>query len=367
MSSELSRIVGIAVLCTAVAAELPSSRSSQGGPATSSYRAEGQLQHALRSDEGSEDLNGRLFKIYGTGRSDIWTVAWNEFKDSPLPGSGCRFVRILVVRAAAEHPHRPRCPFALFGGSGRDRPRRLRHSGRGASCTADRGVLRQTLHQTRSVRHGGLRRVGRREHARLALGDDRAQRYRGPCGIHRVSRRREHQSRPCRRPPGGSCRLTLSSRSERVRGRESGREPGTLCRKRRSDTAELVEGARQRPPSEALLPWSFEPDIALGDAEAGLGNRRWGTARLPSGCGKAIRGTGQCGFDLRKSLRARSVGWRTAWSTSSIHSRSTCQASLPHPARDDPDASACKRLNMCAVPPPRRPRAGASTSSHGAR
>jgi len=50
----------------------------------------GQATAAFRSSPGADadDLGERLFTISGNGRSDYWSVAWSEYTDHPVLGSG---------------------------------------------------------------------------------------------------------------------------------------------------------------------------------------------------------------------------------------------------------------------------------------
>jgi O-Antigen ligase len=220
---------------------------------------------------GDIDLNERLFSISGNGRSEQLHVAWEAGRERPLLGNGAgsyeyiwyeRRPDLLVVRDAHSlymetFTELGVVGVALLGGalvllvvpSVRARRLRFAATGLGAFCAWAAAASFDWHWEMVGVTLTGL----------LA----------GAAGLVAAERGE-------RRPLGGRARVMLGSVGVLLSvlavwslvGNQAlfaGRE--ALARK---DWTAAKDDARR---ARTLLPWSYEPDLVLGDAEAGGGDR----------------------------------------------------------------------------------------------
>ena len=220
---------------------------------------------------GTADLNSRLFQFYGTGRAEIFPVAWREFKKSPVVGQGSgsfeyawyqerpttRVVRdthslyletlaelgvigLVVLLAALLVPvvagvRSRRSPFVAFGIAAY-----LTWAiSAGLDWHWEMTALTMTAFLAGAV---GLVALARTEATRVR-------------GTHRVV------------ALTASIALSVFAVVSLVGNQALFAGRADLGRR---DWTQARDDARR---AQALIFWSAEPDLVLGDAEAGLGNR----------------------------------------------------------------------------------------------
>jgi O-antigen ligase len=81
------RLAYAAVLVVILVVALGAGFAKYGGPATIARKAYHSFETKPRTSP-QKNLNQRLFSLAGSGRSDLWRVAWEDIKAHPLLGSG---------------------------------------------------------------------------------------------------------------------------------------------------------------------------------------------------------------------------------------------------------------------------------------
>jgi O-antigen ligase len=84
ISARTTRVLG-RVVALAAAVALTATIVAAGGPRAGIARLEAEFKTL---PAGAPDLNSRLFTVYGQGRSEIWPVAWHQFRAAPVVGEG---------------------------------------------------------------------------------------------------------------------------------------------------------------------------------------------------------------------------------------------------------------------------------------
>lgn len=273
-----SRSVQRSVIATLVVVALLFTGSAivaVGGPSRGVDRLLDQFDTPPRRDD--RDLNTRLFSLYGTGRAELWRVALGEFEDAPIAGIGAgtfeyswyeKRPTTRTVRDAHSLYLETLTEIGLVGLAlivvtllvplaAAVNARRSRYVAPAAAA--------YVVWLTASALDWHWEMVGLTSTALLT----------GSVGLLAAERR----SRRGTLLPGTRIALigvtgtlsflavwSLVGNQALFAGREA------LARK---DWAEAREHARR---AQALLVWSHEPDLVLGDAAAGLGDRE-GTLR----------------------------------------------------------------------------------------
>ena len=249
-----------------------------GGPSES-------LSHLRRSFDthpaGNDiDLNSRLFNVYGTGRGEIWKVAWHDFREAPVVGEGAgtfeyswyenrqssRVVRdahSLYLEASGELGVVGLGLLAtmlLLPVAGAIRARRSRF----VPC----GLAAYTAWAAASAVDWHWEMVGLTLTGLLAGSVGLLAAERGPAarlrGIPHVV------------ALGGAVALSVAAVWSLVGNQALFAGQEALARK---DWAAAAHDGRR---ARALLFWSYEPDLVVGDAEAGLGDREGALASYRS-------------------------------------------------------------------------------------
>jgi O-antigen ligase len=78
----LADVVAVCIVATSVVVAIV----AVGGPRRGITRVKHEFDTLPTG--GTADLNSRLFQIYGSGRAEVWPLAWREFKKAPLNGQG---------------------------------------------------------------------------------------------------------------------------------------------------------------------------------------------------------------------------------------------------------------------------------------
>ena len=272
------------------------------------------VRSGLQRDQ-SEDLDDRLFSLSGNGRVDLWRVGWNVAVGASRHRVRRRKLPAPLARATSLDGAGPGRTQLLPGDARRARAGRAGARARPLRIPA-RPRRQEPAPAARSDRCGRSRRVPRSGGDRLGLGvpDSHARRAR----LRRGHRRRADRpgvgsSRPSG-ASGSSSRRSPSCRSSRSR-------PSAIVRKRRrprrspiATSSKAVGRSRRR--AERLAPWSVEPVVLLGRAQAGAGDRGvgardvqtrcFGRARVLAGVARAGgREQGCCNVRPHSGVRAR--------------------------------------------------------------
>jgi hypothetical protein len=261
-ATNVALVAGVALCVLGAVAAL-------GGPSES-------LSHLRRSFDthpagNNIDLNSRLFNVYGTGRGEIWKVAWHDFRDAPVVGEGAgtfeyswyenrqssRIVRdahSLYLEAGGELGLVGLALLAsmlLLPLAGAIRARRSRF----VPC----GLAAYTAWAAASAVDWHWEIAGLTLTALLA----------GSVGLLAVERGPVAALRGVPRAValGAAVALSVAAVWSLVGNQALFAGQEALARKDWADAAD--DGRRAR----ALLFWSYEPDLVVGDAEAGLGDR----------------------------------------------------------------------------------------------
>ena len=76
-------------LLAAAAVALVTAVAAYGGPGPMAERAYDAFKdEPVRASGEAEDLNRRLFRLYGEGRLELWRIAWRDARDHPVAGAG---------------------------------------------------------------------------------------------------------------------------------------------------------------------------------------------------------------------------------------------------------------------------------------
>ena len=264
------------------------------------------LQRALRRSSPSPavDLNDRLFSVSGNGRSEQLRVGWDSGLEQPVVGNGAGTFEylwyqarpnLLVVRDGHSLYMETFAELGLVGVALLV----------GALLVLARRRCSCATTALRRLRARSTLRVGGRLRVRLALGDGRPDAHGAACGFGWACCVGASSRCRCSRGAARVAVATLTSALSVLAVWSLVGNQALFAGREALIPRGVERGARRRRTcAGALALWSHEPDIVLGDAAAGLGDREGAlrvVSQMPS---RRIRATGLHGSAWPRSYAA---------------------------------------------------------------